>query len=180
MFVSDITFSCRGDGSRLGNIEATRKIAPFYRGTLWPITESRDEAEFRKAGEPFRSRDSRRHRGRRLDDRTDHRRMNRAMVRSPGGADYHRLTGCAWTEITRVERSVVQHHTMCNSVDVVPHDHLPGGESCRIRREGLRAILADDVNRHDTIRWSGCGCRCRRRRRCHRGSAVSGAAAPRA
>src|SRR3984893_5346017 len=80
-------------------------------------------------------------------DGTDHLRMNRAVVR-PDGSDLLGGAGRAGAEIPAVNRAVVQHDAMRRLVDVVPDDHLSRRERGRVRRERLRSVDRDDVDRH--------------------------------
>src|SRR5262245_53956390 len=66
------------------------------------------------------------------DNRSDHRRMDRAMVRADSPED-HRSAERAGCDIARIKIAVVQHDAMRDGVHVVPHDHLAGRYRCRIR-----------------------------------------------
>src|ERR1700730_16968521 len=80
-------------------------------------------------------------------DGTDHIWMNRAVVR-PGRPDLLGRAGRARAEIPGVNRAVVQHDAMRHVVDVVPDDHLSRRERGWVRRERLRSVDRDHVDRH--------------------------------
>jgi len=102
--------------------------------------------------------------------------MNRTVIRPATGTvvDRHGLAGCSRRDIASVQRLIVQDHPVSDGVDVVPHNGLPRGQRGRVRRERLRTIDADDVDRDDRRRrwcrrwrwsWSWCWRWCWRWRR---------------
>src|SRR5215831_9127194 len=77
-------------------------------------------------------------------DRADHRRMDRAVVRPRRGQNRCGAVR-AWRDVARVDFTIVEHDSVCHRVDVVPDDHAPRRHGCGIRRKRLRAVDADDV-----------------------------------
>src|SRR5262245_4554408 len=66
------------------------------------------------------------------DNRSDHRWMDRAMVRADSPED-HRSAERAGCDIARIKIAVVQDDAMGDGVHVVPHNHLAGRYRCGIR-----------------------------------------------
>ena len=53
------------------------------------------------------------------------------MIVSDSGPNRHRLARGSRGEVAGVHRSVIQDHAVRDVVDVVPHDHLTGGQGRR-------------------------------------------------
>src|SRR5215467_15322528 len=84
--------------------------------------------------------------------------MNRAVIVAAGGIELHHRTGGAGHDVAAVERSVVHNDVMDRGVHVVPHHEAALRDGDWIGIEGLRAVLARDVDRRGAARsWVGSG-----------------------
>src|SRR5262245_2638732 len=81
--------------------------------------------------------------------------MKRAVIAPAGRTELHGRTGGAGHDVAAVERSVVHHDVMDRAILVVPHHEAALRDGGWIGIEGLRAVLADDVDRGGVVRCCG-------------------------
>ena len=102
--------------------------------------------------------------------------MKRAVIAPAGRIELHGRTGGAGHDVAAVEGSVVHHDVMNGAIHVVPDHEAALRDGGWIGIEGLRAVLACDIDRSGAAR-RGAGRRGRRARGA-RTATASAAATP--